>query len=444
MANYSTGLLSQPMFADILGYNETIIDNIIRFITFRHNEWSLDKTKYKQYATLTRYGIEEDVVGDEANTYLIFWQIHQPNLVTSIKEYDFDKMLSQKMTTLLKSEVRIFKNKTTKTTILICDGYVNLDHVDVISMIAASIPLLLPWFKIEEPDKAIFRAIYEHNLTVIKEWADGVPQSVIDEAQKMYITKKLDNVKNASKERMIKKLKIRYEDLMYEIQNCREIILNKQSELTDVINQQMALELLEDSTDDISEFFIQHKSIVEILNVYTSPKTIIDYSVTTPFQFYDEDALKRTMNSAKSWFHTSCEDWQRQLIVDVFIRNKVTMMATATFSLVEFADIVPKTFSYNSKIPSIPNPHIYYYGCLGGNQQFFNQFAKTGEWELAIEQSIGCTANINFCDVSVMNKFVSCLKEVRRAQTKILRYKGQEMDIDTYLAISDFDDLSDD
>ena len=56
------------------------------------------------------------------------------------------------------------------------------------------------------------------------------------------------------------------------------------------------------------------------------------------------------------------------------------------------------------------HPHIYFYGCGGGNDQYYSKYADSGDWELAIEQAIGAVKNLNFGDSTVVAKMIDWLE----------------------------------
>ena len=58
---------------------------------------------------------------------------------------------------------------------------------------------------------------------------------------------------------------------------------------------------------------------------------------------------------------------------------------------------------------SMPNPHIYYHACSGGNETYYYRYAESGDWDLAIEQAIAATKNLNWGDSIVSEEMVEWL-----------------------------------
>ena len=54
----------------------------------------------------------------------------------------------------------------------------------------------------------------------------------------------------------------------------------------------------------------------------------------------------------------------------------------------------------------MPHPHIMMFGCDGGNSFYYDKYATEGNWELAIEQAISATKNINFSDAVVLRRTI--------------------------------------
>ena len=114
-----SSLLSQPVFERLFGISSTYIDEIINFLVFRDNDWSLDNAKYREVASVTVKGPDIDFDSYITRTHLIFWQLSQPEMITS-NEYEYDTALSQKLTNLFKGNtIRVFKNSNIKNTVVV-------------------------------------------------------------------------------------------------------------------------------------------------------------------------------------------------------------------------------------------------------------------------------------------------------------------------------------
>lgn len=85
-----------------------------------------------------------------------------------------------------------------------------------------------------------------------------------------------------------------------------------------------------------------------------------------------------------------------------------------------------------SRTDLMPHPHIYFYRCAGGNDQYYSKYADSGEWQLAIEQAIGATKNLNFGDSTVMGEMIEWLDNNRK--TRCIKLA----DGDTMVSVEEF------
>ena len=83
----------------------------------------------------------------------------------------------------------------------------------------------------------------------------------------------------------------------------------------------------------------------------------------------------------------------------------------------------------------LPHPHIYFYHCAGGNDQYYSKYADSGEWQLAIEQAIGATKNLNFGDSTVVGRMIRWLDSHRNVRCIKLADSDKIVSVNEFLKI---------
>lgn len=157
--------------------------------------------------------------------------------------------------------------------------------------------------------------------------------------------------------------------------------------------------------DALIEFFEQHKNVT----VLRTSESGIRFGVEGTLDFYDEDEFFDLHENEYSYLNDYEEDVVRA-IYNIFGQHKGVIRTNAVFELKQMKLVTPlKGESFVTD--SMPNPHIYFYACSGGNDLYYKQFAQNGEWELAIEQAISATKNLCWGDSTVCSRMIRWLKE---------------------------------
>ena len=151
-------------------------------------------------------------------------------------------------------------------------------------------------------------------------------------------------------------------------------------------------------------FFSNHKQ-VHLLNVYDNK---LRFGVDDTLEFYDEEEFERLINNHHSFLYDFEGDIRNGLKA-IFAERKGVIRVNAVFNLQQFKLVDPcegESFVNDS----MPNPHIYFYGCSGGNSQYYSQYADSGDWDLGIEQAISATKNLSWGDSTVCRRMIEWLQ----------------------------------
>ena len=185
--------------------------------------------------------------------------------------------------------------------------------------------------------------------------------------------------------------------------------------------EQLSLYNKDDMAEKLQKFFAQRKNI--IINDIT--RTSITYTVHETLSFWNIDSAKRILET------NQIDDPKvrfalQKILVDCV--GKIHFFASFNFSnlssiLCTQRDIYKEGFE-------APHPHLIWYGCLGENQGEVVKYLADNKWDMAIEQTVAATKNINLGDATVMNKFWTWLKNNK--DIKFISYK------DKFYSINDF------
>lgn len=169
-----------------------------------------------------------------------------------------------------------------------------------------------------------------------------------------------------------------------------------------------------ESDDELIDFFKSHKQ----LSIQSVTRGGIRYEVRDTLEFYDVDDYIAARNNPRSYVG-SIEDEQVKRVLDAVVEESKGVFETAAcFELSGMRRVSPISGTLNAR-DCLPQPHIYFYGCSGGNEEYYQTYAEKCDWQSGIEQSIAATKNLNWLDGAVVsstidwlisNKHVPCIR----------------------------------
>lgn len=273
---------------------------------------------------------------------------------------------------------------------------------------------LMPWYypaDLPVEEQNFYRSIAVDNKTVTAEEKIEIFVRYVNEAaskinfRDLRLHRLLDGIADRAR-------RARIEDLASVVNSTRSNITRLMNDLAQQYSRLdtnlLELNALENAEPEVNDamftFFRQHKQ-VHVLNVYDDA---LSFGVVDTLEFYDEDEFTRLLNNSHSYLHGH-DDKVRKGLASIFAERKGILRVNAVFDLSQFKLVRPQQDeSFVSE--AMPNPHIYFYGCSGGNGQYYTQYAQSGDWDLGIEQAISATKNINWGDSIVCNRMIRWLQ----------------------------------
>lgn len=161
-----------------------------------------------------------------------------------------------------------------------------------------------------------------------------------------------------------------------------------------------------DGGSELMEYFLCNKqlSVIRVLG------TELEFVVHGYADVFDEDAFTTYAGNLNSYLYrdlgVSKEEMQR-LYRSIFGGGVFKLRVCAAYradmknSIKPIRDYVfpPESREY------LPNPHIQYYGCIGGYASRFVEYMSRRDYVGAIDQAVVSARNLNFYDSAVMGTF---------------------------------------
>ncbi len=167
-----------------------------------------------------------------------------------------------------------------------------------------------------------------------------------------------------------------------------------------------ALESQKPSEDDSAfRFFASHRN----LRIDEVNGTSVMYTVDDTLEYYDEEELERLLENSDGWAAICYDESFLQSVRALLLEKRGILRVCASFRLSDMSLVSPLKGEW--RVPeSVPNPHIYSFACSGANAQYYARYAKSGDWDLAVEQSISAAKNWNVGDSTVGRNLFSWLE----------------------------------
>jgi hypothetical protein len=184
------------------------------------------------------------------------------------------------------------------------------------------------------------------------------------------------------------------------------------------------------------KFFKQHKQLKFIGtgdDEYSNEQNVY-FEICETLEYYDEEDLETLIANKYSIFYSNFTPFAQAIIKAVFIYHRGSIRVRSCFCLSGLSTLTSCGKMLHSYDDSLPHPHLVDYNCLGGNLIPIEEAMSSGDWDLAIEQAISATKNINFMDSVVFSTFAQRIDVTRDRRCIILPD-------DTELTIQEFYDV---
>lgn len=238
----------------------------------------------------------------------------------------------------------------------------------------------------------------------------------------------------------IRALNQKIENIDYDLKSLYDRIDSFLLSRGDIYLQIEAFQALLQAKDDneLLDIFNNRKNI-EIINVDNN-NHYIQYVIKDTLEYYDEDELKRMLENKNSVFYNFSQKWIIPFVKAIFIENRGKICVQSEFTLSRLSTLYPNNYGDFETDYSeyMPQPHLGFYTCLGGNKNEIARYLQKNDWQMAIDQTIAATKNINFGDYSVMSRFISYLIENMNIGKFILADNGEKMTVKEFLEFIDF------
>lgn len=322
------------------------------------------------------------------------------------------------------SSAIVLRNVQNKATIIVLKDNFN---DEIRARIFSIMHILMPWYfdAPTEEEKKFFKYLTDGKT----EKVEKIMNKFYDELniREIYFSLTLNGYENCLREQKINNLISNLESCLSDLRYSERMAASYLEKYNSVNYELTQLQSsLKDDSNNIAKFFISHKSIDKIVKKENG----IIYSIVDTIDFYDEDEFKALYNS-DSYFYKGNEI--NDLLYEVFVNHKGKFLTRSEFLFNNLSSILPRQrgqLAINDE-GELPHPHLYFYGCLGENREPINQALMNGNWDLAIEQTIGATKNINFSDRTVMNEFLRYLRNNKNLKC-IIADNGERMSLNEF------------
>lgn len=415
----------------------------LRAIIIERTEWTLDSIVKGSTVLMHRIGNERDIrtafgadgyaviICETRNGYFPSELTHDGWESLDKPPYPISRYLSQF------AKTRVFVNVDKQRVVVAVDRQATAKWIQgFISTFAR----VFRWYftsELSAEEQAFFKAISVNNKDVNEAEAENILVDYINRAAEkldfrdMSLHKHLDGFEKSIRESQLSQYRSAIENSFSSIRRYQREMDNLYRQLSD--NQRLLKSLEEapeEATTELFDFFSSHKC----LDVVYTDGDRIKFGITETLEFYDEDEFKSVYRRKSSYMHTTASSDEIPRVMNaIFAEHKGVFVTNAVFTLSSMRYI--SMHQEMSREDVLPHPHIYFFQCSGGNDQYYSKYADSGEWQLAVEQAIGATKNLNFGDSTVVGKMIRWLDSHRNTRCIKLADSDKIVSVNEFLKI---------
>lgn len=448
--------IQQMLFAPTNNYFESYTDNLqlnsivsvlghiysylcSKHLTLAHSKWS--------YATVTdnigRFHTFKEIInynydnpGNDYPTIHVLQITKGISIFDIVKEHPgYMREASIALQTDQNHKIAVVKHTVNRIIIV-----TNMCDANFMNTVMSLVPIVYPDAKLSPDVVNMFLAM-----------ASQDNDTIYDNLQKYFDTYDIATLKFIQVEKMLKK----YINNDSNIKKISQSIASKERNMQDYfssINNIMAeikrmefqkLGALENGPDkqiaELLEFLKSNKYIeITMVNNYN-----LGMVIETPIYFIDEVALKKYLDTKRSYLHES-HTLIPKLLEETFIDKKYTITTRAKFNInlnylndsitglnmYNITDIAQGRLQNNVDFDnknSIPQPHLSYYECLGNNKTYLTQALKNNDIIGFVAQLIAACQNINIVDSSPCTKLIIDISATFKNNKCIMNNETKEL-----------------
>lgn len=325
---------------------------------------------------------------------------------------------------------RVFVNNARKTAVITTSS--SSPSTRWFVKMLSILPRILQWlFTTEElrTDK-YFKGLLDENCDEIVKVVDEICSKF--DFRKIQLTKLLSGYEDYYVMEQIQHFKYENEGIYNNIRDCERNIANYLSTKAHNDIQIQALQNSLKNGNAVLDFFMQRPC----LNIIKRQGGRLFYSVIETLEFYDEEEYARSMPNYITGLQDNHQANYKKLLDSIFIDKKGAFRVKSDFVFNYTSSLQPKKegeIAGSVYLDILPHPHLANFACLGANVTEIDKYLEEGNWDMAIDQTIGATKNINFGDSAVINRFLGFLE--RNPTTKMIEYGDQYLSPSEYYEI---------
>lgn len=396
------------------------------------------------------------VVGSYKNENLIlFYPISEDKLDEKAAlieriAYAQNKGIEKYISANLGIETRCMINVEQKKTVIMYENTYRLERSNFIYEI---LPALIPW---EYPDnktnvtddetKSIQDIVIQmdrYNDTGILDSSIGTPIGNLlhdDDLVRQITDKKIELFGSQITTREIKNAEKNMERMQETVNSYLEELKSLRRKLTDTRNNLIALRYGGDTqTTAINDMlkFISASDRIVVEDICESD-SYIGIRVKTYLSSWNEDTIETLISNKRSYMynHWIAQDYEKEtekFWTELFVNETIRLPMQAMYTIY----VVDKSVSVyqgnvfrDSKYEYIcPNPHLYFYECLGTVEESFEQAFNDGDLARIPMLCTVSAGSLHTEEEPVMEKFVSNLFE----EDYMIEYDGDQYHVDDFV-----------
>ena len=419
---------------------QRIGDNKIK-VSYSSSKYSKNEAENSTVGQLVRYMLSEDPREAKDKIYVHGINGESPDRNANLKRIKerFVRSFSgfervQKVTDFFRKSFPVvcFVNPITRTTVLFIDK-ITLRKFHAIQSAAFA---FLPWYFNPE------NGVTQDELDLIQSLQEKTPDKYNEVINRMFSA---IDIRSALIKRGLKGFEANYDrraidrlesenrnDNDYINRYMRDIATRSKNVRDRMFRITALSERINNTQDELMEYFIHNKN----LDMVSVRDSVVTFMIRGQILYFDEENAKRCIKNKRSFIYeynsgSSITDQDYQLLMTaIFVEQTLRINVISQFALSLENGVSPVShFGVDDGVYSdfTVNPHIYHFGCLGGNEKVIAENIREGNTIGAIEQCCASNSSLNFSDSTVMRRFMATLCGANSINNKCIQLPTGEV-----------------
>ena len=299
-------------------------------------------------------------------------------------------------------------NENLQRSIVICSPKTVAEQHFLLSALPAFLPWLFRDKPLTEEENKVLSGLTQKTSAPFMKALDELAKKL--DFVSVWLNNVLGNFESLQYQNEIEVVRRRNNELLELIKDCEREIAESLNEMNSNNARLMGLELKSEDAKSgaMLDYFKSAKDNLELIDVTKEGR--ISFLVKGYLAYFNEASIITVIDNRRGFAYLPGRGFDLDdmylLLRAVFVDQTVRIRMCAAYEMDTCRVEACRNYDYRALDTYVINPHIEYYGCLGGYRPQIVEYLKKGDYIGAIESAVASCANINTFELQTVKPFI--------------------------------------